>query len=540
MYDPNWSDEGNFDTIDRATLSLFVLLTTESYPVVTRPATRQSMWSLIYFVSFLILMVLLFLSALVGAFVDASKETIEQQAREESSKEQRACLLAYKFLYDPRCNGVKLEECKALARHLAAELSSGDVEMCCFLHTDSKLVLSPLGFHAMCTSLWNLKHERMVDKSRKVRRERIRNSTIGGSPSMKWLKEAVTRDVFDRAIAAFLVIHSISLLFYRQSLPSFLHTLIIALNLMMEVILLLEFAVKISVFRRFYFQDNRRQFEFGLLVVVFGLSIAAAVILPTDAARALSIQELASGVILFRLLTSVENFFGIVSWHQVIRHSYAQAISHFMLYIVLVFVSFSLVGEALFCPHMSGHSSEFADFRTFGFSLLTMLQVFSTSDWHIVRRHTNDTPHLHHLTDVVQILFDVVRSTTLWSSIFFVVFFFSLVLITLNLLIALFADAVTVQRLLFASRSAHVQRPLDERQKAFSKGSFKGRGSTWRAITDVFHNAHSNNRFFKQREHDSKAKRRWKMASRIVVERNKFRQDIDKHREGSALSQGIE
>jgi hypothetical protein len=328
-------------------------------------------------------MVLLFLSALVGAFVDASKETIEQQAHEESCKEHKAILLAYNHLFDSSCKGVTLEACKKLASALKSDLKETEIEVCFFFSTPKNLVLDSVGFYEMCTSLWKLRHQRGKEReNRDVQDNRDARTRVGSTATLKWLKAAVERNDFERLISVFLLLHALSLLLYRPSLSSSFRTILIVFNCVAEFILFVEFAVKLLVLGSSYFRDARRVFEISLLLVVLGFSLWAALLFPEDRGRSVSMQEIASAVLLLRCLTSVEKLFGIVSWHQVIRHSYAQAISNFMLFTLLAFLSFSSLGETLFCPYMDGDMSQL--FEGSAFSLLSMLQVLSTSNWQMV------------------------------------------------------------------------------------------------------------------------------------------------------------
>lgn len=98
VYPPDWESGGDFDTFPRASITLFVLLTTENYPTALYPAVDYNPMSYLFFWSYYAIMVVLIMSAIVGTFIDSYKETISTQAVLERKDQVKTCLKAFDTL----------------------------------------------------------------------------------------------------------------------------------------------------------------------------------------------------------------------------------------------------------------------------------------------------------------------------------------------------------------------------------------------------------------------------------------------------------
>jgi hypothetical protein len=89
----------NFDNFGNSFLSMFILLTTESYPdAMTLGYEKTPAGAIAFFWSFIIIMVFLVMSAFVAVLVQQYRIQIHKRARREKHKEQLACTVAFILL----------------------------------------------------------------------------------------------------------------------------------------------------------------------------------------------------------------------------------------------------------------------------------------------------------------------------------------------------------------------------------------------------------------------------------------------------------
>eukprot|EP00466_Bigelowiella_natans_P014793 jgi/Bigna1/66636/fgenesh1_pg.2_\ len=129
-------------SMERAALSLFVLLTTENYPQCMDPALDISEWTIVYFWSFFCIAVVLIMSAVVATFIDSYKATICTQAVLERKEQMKTCLLAFDLLAEKievvseeqNCeeklrivNAVSKATLKNMAKHVNAHIAKNQL-----------------------------------------------------------------------------------------------------------------------------------------------------------------------------------------------------------------------------------------------------------------------------------------------------------------------------------------------------------------------------------------------------------------------------
>jgi len=99
LYDEKWRDDARFDSFGLSLISLFILLTTENYPMALYPAYEYSPTiAIIFFWSFLLIGGTLMLSTLLGGVVESYREIISLQALKEHTVECMGVLRAFELL----------------------------------------------------------------------------------------------------------------------------------------------------------------------------------------------------------------------------------------------------------------------------------------------------------------------------------------------------------------------------------------------------------------------------------------------------------
>jgi hypothetical protein len=110
-----------------------------------------------------------------------------------------------------------------------------------------------------------------------------------------------------------------------------------------------------------------------------------------------------------------------------------------------------------------------------------------------------------------------------------------LVFIWLNLLIAVFTDALYVHNALKKEKSftdlersksrlfEGVELSRVEHLNPIVHQKYRyGRGFTFRALVNVISEVDRSSSAFKSNDHESRAKKKWKLASRVLLERNRL------------------
>lgn len=108
----------NFKDIQASATSLIVLLTTENWPDVGRPAFDVAPISLIYFILFLMLAMLLILSVPISVTVDAYKRFRKKQVIKDRMTERRALLAAFHCLDTQRVGYLTSHQIDELLLHM--------------------------------------------------------------------------------------------------------------------------------------------------------------------------------------------------------------------------------------------------------------------------------------------------------------------------------------------------------------------------------------------------------------------------------------
>lgn len=503
MYPNDFSNSGNFDDIPSALVTLFVLLTTENYPEILEPVSSLE-YSVIYYVSFFLILVLFVMSGVVASFVDAYRGIIITRAKKECDKESLALAVAFLLLVraDAYPDSIILSSSSKLDRFFVNRI----------LHIRCMERLYD------CSGLpSSIKFPQFVQICHDIRLSETHKSilpTLTGSTLCRRAVDIVYTDY----VSLILVI------IYGALLCGNVDSTVLLIPLGFQ-------GVELTI-RNFAFVPKLQAFDFIDSMFVYLPILFCAVLVPLNRTTAVEVVLCAPILRLTTMYGRLKyNDNDDVSHTMYVFSVYVPLLYKFSCLIVFVFYTFAAVGVDLYSDIVLPNSSDLDlgfsqnSFNDLPHAFLTLFQVFTTSNWH-------------------EVMFPVIRATSRWSSLYFVSFVFIIVIITVNLLIALFSDALAADRsvgskleeseLSFVSTSTGevlMRSPeatfMSSRNLAHPPPMQKWGSFNWRAVAHVAtESAKLRSGPITITDKDSTAKRRWKTAAQTVIQHNRSTQSM--------------
>jgi hypothetical protein len=412
----------NFDSFPSAFIALVVLTSSENYPSVMYPALRSSSWSAVFFVTFILLETFLLMSVLIAVSFNRFLEQNRRQVLARRALQRRGLLAAFAALDHSNTSDIAFDDILRLLRELRGSDVDRDEARAVFaaLDQDKSGSVDILEFFRITDVLvlgfYRLPH-RHAHRSAETCFGRFRARLLAVVQS-RW---------FNVLSAALILLSFVDICLSVAYIDD--ARLVSIFDIIDGVItgcFLIEVVMRMTALGvRAFFRDGWLIFDLLVVIVSLVFPIANAL----DEFVGVGSQSLVLRVFRLGRLIKAMRLIGVSMHFRVITMTYVYLwpmMWRLFALLSAVMVAYGIVGMELFGgTDMHLYSDGYVTFDTPFAALLSVFQLFTTSNWH-------------------QIMYAAMDATTAWASIYFLSFYFLVIKFILYLLLALIIESFSM------------------------------------------------------------------------------------------------
>ncbi|KAJ3433776.1 two pore channel [Anaeramoeba flamelloides] len=415
------SDEGDiwFPNFGTSMWNIMVLFSTANFPDIMMPAYTENRWISLFFVIFLVTQLYLFANLVLGAIYDVYRKAMSESVKHQKIREWKAVLSAFKTIDSENRGCITRGEWRLLVKNINPKLNPMAIDLWFeVLDTDDDGFVDEYEFLHIVETL----NSTLIRTKSKVSQKTFFTTGILKKISKKCYS-LVEKKFFvlliDFAIFVNLVVTIIIMEVADGDKPKEISEYIFTLIYFIEMVL------KLTAYGWRYFKSKWNIFDF----IVVTLSVISALANLSDHEGSLS--EMGKFTIMLRtlrLLKTIQVFPGLSQYFSIA----SECLPAFIVYglvLFLIFYIFSLFGMEIYGGKIYEANEKLKDtgylaagylpncFNTFPESLIVLFELMIINNWFvIVEGHVAVTGNA--------------------SYIFFIVFYFIVIMVILNIVIA--------------------------------------------------------------------------------------------------------
>lgn len=439
----------NFDSFPSALISLVVLTSSENYPGVMYPAMRSSEWSVVYFVTFILLETFLLMSVLIAVSFNRFLEQNRLQVLARRALQRRGLLAAFAALDITNSSDISFDDIFRLLRELRGSEVDRDEARAVFaaLDQDNSGTVDVLEFFRIADVL-------LLGFYRLPRRQAHHAAVTRFDRFRAALLQVVQSRWFNVLSALLIVLSFIDICLSVAYIDDArLVGIFDIIDGIITGLFLLEVIMRmVALGVRAFFRDGWLIFDLFVVLVSLVFPIANAL----EEFVGVGSSSLVLRVFRLGRLIKAMRLIGVSMHFRVITMTYVYLwpmMWRLFALLSAVMVAYGIVGMELFGgTDMRLYSDGYVTFDTPFAAMLTVFQLFTTSNWH-------------------QVMYAAMEATTAWASIYFLSFYFLVIKFILYLLLALIIESFSMAMESFDSSRALAHAKAASAAKSAASGS---------------------------------------------------------------------